>query len=294
MNVLSLFDGMSCGQIALERAGINVDNYFSSEIKKTAIHVTQQNYKKTIQLGDICNIKSNSTPTIDLLIGGSPCQSFSRSGDNTGFDGKSRLFFEYLRLLNSKKPKYFLLENVVMKKEWEDVITKYLGVNPILIDSKLVSAQKRQRLYWTNIPNITIPEDKNITIEQILDPNNYNYHVYDNDFMWIKDGEYRVVNATKKGYLTVKNFDVVNLDFPKSKTRRGRVSSKKSNTLNTSCNQAVFLNGKLIKLNALECKRLQTIHDGYKTNGLSENQIKNLVGDGWTVDVISHIFKKLK
>jgi DNA (cytosine-5)-methyltransferase 3A len=156
MNVLSLFDGLSCGQIALNRVGIKYDKYYSSEIDKHAIKVTQHNYPNTIQLGDVTKIKGSDLPKIDLLFGGSPCQSFSSAGTRTGFDGKSGLFWEYVRVLDEVKPTYFLLENVVMKKEWEKIITDVLGVEPIKINSSLVSAQNRVRLYWTNIPNVRV------------------------------------------------------------------------------------------------------------------------------------------
>ena len=146
MNVLSLFDGMSCGQIALDRLNINVDSYFSSEIKKHAIKVTQENYPNTIQVGDITKLSGDALPKIDLLFGGSPCQSFSVAGDGSGFDGKSRLFWEFVRLLREVEPRYFLLENVVMRKEWQQVITETLGVEPVMINSKLFTAQNRPRL----------------------------------------------------------------------------------------------------------------------------------------------------
>ena len=151
MNVLSVFDGMSCGQIALERAGLKIDKYFASEIDKNAIKVTQDNYPNTIQLGDVTKVTGDGLPSIDLLIGGSPCQSFSNAGLRNGFDGKSKLFYEYVRVLKETKPTYFLLENVKMKKEWQDIISKELGVEPIEICSSLFSAQQRKRLYWTNI-----------------------------------------------------------------------------------------------------------------------------------------------
>ena len=153
MNVLSLFDGMSCGQIALNRAGINYDNYFASEIDKYAIKVTKNNYPDTIHIGNVLDVKSEDLPGIDLLIGGSPCQGFSFAGKQLNFnDPRSKLFFEFVRLLEECKPKYFLLENVKMKKEYQNIITEMLGVEPIEINSNLVSAQNRKRLYWTNIP----------------------------------------------------------------------------------------------------------------------------------------------
>ena len=148
MNVLSLFDGMSCGQIALNRANIPYDNYYASEIDKHAIKVTQHNYPETIQLGDVTEIKSSDLPQIGLLIGGSPCQGFSFAGKQLNFeDPRSKLFFEFVRLLKECKPKFFLLENVKMKKEYQNVISEHLGVEPIEINSALVSAQNRKRLY---------------------------------------------------------------------------------------------------------------------------------------------------
>lgn len=169
MNVLSLFDGISCGQLALERAGIEINKYYASEIDKYAIEITQKNYPNTIQLGDISNIKGKDLPKIDLVIGGSPCQGFSFAGKQLNFiDPRSRLFFEYVRILEEAKPKYFLLENVKMKKEYQDIITKYLGVGPVEINSSLVSAQNRKRLYWTNIPYLLHPQDKGIMLKDIV------------------------------------------------------------------------------------------------------------------------------
>ena len=170
MNVLSLFDGMSCGQIALDQLGIKVDNYFAAEIDKFAIQVAEKNYPNTIHLGDVKQIRGDVLPQIDLLIGGSPCQGFSFAGKQLNFDDpRSALFFEFVRLLDETKPKYFLLENVRMKQEYQDVITEYLGVKPILINSALVSAQNRNRLYWTNIPNITQPEDRGLLLRDVLE-----------------------------------------------------------------------------------------------------------------------------
>ena len=170
MNVLSLFDGMSCGQIALDQIGVKVNNYFAAEVDKYAIKVTQQNFPGTIHLGDVKGIKGADLPEIDLLIGGSPCQGFSFAGKNLNFDDpRSKLFFEYVRLLKELKPKYFLLENVRMKKESMDVISEYLGVEPIAINSNLVSAQNRHRLYWTNIPMDRLPQDKGVVLKDILE-----------------------------------------------------------------------------------------------------------------------------
>lgn len=172
MNVLSLFDGMSCGQIALNRLGIKYDNYYAAEIDKYAIEVTKKNYPNTIHLGDVTKVKATDLEPIDLLMGGSPCQGFSFAGKQLNFDDpRSALFFEFVRLLKECKPKYFLLENVRMKKIYQDVITEHLGVEPIMINSSLLSAQNRLRLYWTNIPNITIPEDRGLVLKDILEYN---------------------------------------------------------------------------------------------------------------------------
>jgi DNA-cytosine methyltransferase len=205
MNVLSLFDGMSCGQQALERAGIPIENYYASEIDKYAITVTMANYPNTIQLGSVIGVDGYKLPKIDLLIGGSPCQSFSFAGKRKGmstkceteiltlehylelkaegyeFEGQSYLFWEYMRLLNEVKPKYFLLENVEMGEKWEKVLSKAIGVNGIHINSALVSAQNRKRIYWTNIGMIPgglfgdlesiiqQPKDKGILLKDILE-----------------------------------------------------------------------------------------------------------------------------
>ena len=175
MNVLSLFDGMSCGQIALNRLGVKHDKYFASEIDKYAIQITKKNYPNTIHIGDVIDIKAAELPKIDLLMGGSPCQGFSFAGSQLAFDDpRSKLFFEFVRLLKELKPKYFLLENVRMKKEYLDIITEQLGVEAILINSSLVSAQNRQRYYWTNIPEISQPKDKGIVLKDILETNTDN------------------------------------------------------------------------------------------------------------------------
>jgi len=171
MNVLSLFDGMSCGQIALQKLGIKVDKYFACEIDKYAMQVTQNNFPNTIQLGDVQFVTKETLGNhkIDLILGGSPCQGFSFAGKNLNFqDPRSALFFEFVRLVKELKPKYFLLENVRMKKESRDIISEYMGCEPIEINSALMSAQNRRRLYWTNIPGVTQPKDKGIVLKDII------------------------------------------------------------------------------------------------------------------------------
>ena len=184
MNVLSLFDGMSCGMIALDRLGIKVDKYYASEIDKYAIQVSQNNYPEIIQIGDVCDIKAEDYQDIDLILAGSPCQGFSFAGKQLAFDDpRSALFFEFIRLLKEIKPKYFLLENVNMKKEFLDVISEQVsscypelpfGIERIKINSALVSAQNRVRWYWTNIPDITQPEQRGIVLRDILETNESN------------------------------------------------------------------------------------------------------------------------
>jgi len=187
LRVLSLFDGMSCGQLALQRLGIEVSTYYASEIDKYAIEVCQANFPETIQVGDVCNLKGKDFKNIDIIFAGSPCQGFSRAGKGLAFDDpRSALFFEFIRLLKEIKPKYFLLENVRMKQEFQDIITEQVSdcypdfeggdlfgsqIKPILINSALLSAQNRERLYWTNIPEVEQPEDKGIVLKDILEEN---------------------------------------------------------------------------------------------------------------------------
>jgi DNA-cytosine methyltransferase len=282
MNVLSLFDGMSCGQIALNRAGIKYDKYFSSEIDEPAIKVTQHNYPKTIQIGDVTQVKSSDLPKIDLLIGGSPCQSFSNAGKGEGFEGKSGLFWEFVRLLNECKPKYFLLENVKMKKEWQKIISKELKVEPILINSNLVSAQNRERLYWTNIPNIEKPINKNIFIEDILDEN------FDEKYWLLKKNSELLRN--KVDLTNSPNLCCIDVYNKKFKTDR------KSPTLTLPHHNSLrfYQNGRLRKLTPNECEKLQTVPINYTDVGISDTHRYSMLGNGWTIDVIAHIFKEIK
>lgn len=255
INVLSLFDGISCGRVALQRANIPVKKYYASEIDKYAIQVTQKNWPDTIQLGDVKNVWARNLPKIDLLIGGSPCQDLSiAKNDREGLKGKrSGLFWHYVRLLRTCKPKWFLLENVAsMPKEAKEIITREMGVEPILINSALVSAQQRKRLYWTNIPNITQPEDKGIVLKDILENSEIKeqvlYNRYNQSTMYEKSSSLgtnpqcstaktgqvvvmRVPEATKKGYTEIMPGDCADLTQMSSKTRRGRSMKEKSNCL---------------------------------------------------------------
>jgi DNA-cytosine methyltransferase len=301
MNVLSLFDGMSCGQIALNRANIQYNNYFASEIDKNAIKVTQHHYPNTVQLGDVTKIEFIASK-IDLLIGGSPCQGFSFAGKQLNFDDpRSKLFFEFVRLIDECKPTYFLLENVVMKKEYEDVITKYLEVEPIKINSSLVSAQNRVRLYWTNIPNVKEPEDRNISLSDILE-----------DDSIINPGAIRGRRLNKATIIGRRlNPDGKRKDYDKDIPITQCLEVRATNTNKSNCLTTVDKDNVLTTMpigrhpNAFkdklpfryytlkEYERLQTIPENY-TSVVSTSQAKKMIGNAWTVDVISHIFSYLK
>ena len=308
ITVLSLFDGISCGRIALERAGIKVNKYYASEIDKNAIQISKNNYEDIIQLGDIKNINEDTIKNIgkiDLVLGGSPCQGFSRAGKGLNFeDSRSKLFFNFVDILNIVK-KYnpnarFLLENVQMKKEWVEVINNYMGVEAININSKLVSAQNRPRLYWTNI-NFEPIQDRNINLIDLLDKEvefDYVYHeglkvdktISENSMNLISniDNEIRIKQSTKKGYIIANSGDGVNLSFPSSKSRRGRVVNKKSSTLDTSCDICAYYNDIIRRFTIGELEKLQTLPVGY-TEGVADRARVKAIGNGWTVDIISHI-----
>jgi DNA (cytosine-5)-methyltransferase 3A len=269
INVLSLFDGMSCGRIALEKAGKSVGNYHASEIDKYAMQISGKNYPDIIQVGDVTAIDGKVYEgSIDLLIGGSPCQSFSVAGDNTGFDGKSALFWEYVRLLKEVKPKYFLLENVVMKKEWEDVITNAMGVKPIKINSGCFTAQSRNRLYWTNIPVDTNLIDSGLFLQDIL----------------TSDYSEATVEDTPRNLRHERKLDQKSLTCTATMYKG---AGNNGMTLVRRKNQE-----KLSVLNVNEVEKLQGVPLDY-TTGVSNTQRYKMLGNGWTVDVIAHIFKSL-
>lgn len=306
MNVLSLFDGISCGQLALERAGVKVDNYFASEIDENAINITMKNHPNTIQLGNVTNWREWDLPTIDLVIGGSPCQGFSRQGTQLNFEHpQSKLFFEFVDVLNHVKPKYFLLENVFMKTEWRKVINDYLGLPFIELNSKLLSAQNRPRLYWTSIP-FDLPTDAGIVLKDILDEVSTKGFIEHEGLLFdpsiseqsrnlveVINGEVRVSQTVKQGYIVAEDGDGINLSFPTSKSRRGRVIKQKSSTLDTACNLCVLHNGTVRRYTIEEMEKLQTLPPGYTEGLLPKNRMK-AIGNGWTVDIIAHIFSSLK
>jgi DNA (cytosine-5)-methyltransferase 3A len=264
MNVLSLFDGMSCGQIALNQLGFKIDNYFASEIDKDAMKIAKKNFPNIQHIGDVTKVKGSELPKIDLLIGGSPCQGFSFAGKQLNFnDPRSALFFEFVRLLKETNPKYFLLENVRMKTEYQDVITEHLNwIEPIAINSSLVSAQNRNRLYWTNIPDVEQPKDKGILLKDILD----------------NDAEEPMLSNIYGGF----------------KETKPRIHYGKSVTIRTATGgghipSITLKTGNYRTISPTECEKLQTVPSGY-TEGVSNTSRYKMLGNGWTVDVIKHIF----
>jgi DNA-cytosine methyltransferase len=371
MNVLSLFDGMSCGQQALERCGINVTNYYASEIDKYAIKVTQHNYPKTIQLGSVVDINVFELPKIDLLIGGSPCQSFSFAGLRKGmstkceqeiltlnhylqlkeegfeFEGQSYLFWEYMRILNDIRKTnpnvYLLLENVEMGEKWELILSRAIGVKGIHINSSLVSAQNRKRIYWTNIGMqpmglfgdlesiIQQPKDKGYLLKDILETevdekyylskkmiegfkiHNQKHQEKGTGFLWNPtDGNKKgaclrafgavaatddaiIVTNNKRLNETLSNNKLVenclidsynqSIHFDKSITISTRINA-------SSCTH-IYKNSRIRRLTPIECERLQTVADNY-TSCVSDTQRYKMLGNGWTIDVICHIFNYLK
>ncbi len=305
LRVLSLFDGMSCGQLALQRLGIEVDTYYASEIDKYAIQVTQANFPETIQVGDITQLNPKDFKDIDLILAGSPCQGFSFAGKQLAFDDpRSALFFEFIRILKEVKPKYFLLENVRMKQQFQDVITEQVSacypdhkgndlfdskIEPILINSASLSAQSRQRLYWTNIPNVKQPEDLGIVLKDILE------------------------DEVEKHYLAgknlIENYQGGNQLNPNYKSQANTIHDKNKKSGAICAGTHGYANGYVEtkpikvgmnienlswrKLTPLEVERLQTVPDNY-TNHVSNTQRYKMLGNSFTVEVIAHILNNMK
>ena len=358
--VLSLFDGISCGQVALERAGIKVQKYYASEIDKYAIQITQKNYPNTIQLGDITKWEEWQIDfsEIDLVIGGSPCQGFSLAGKQLNFDDpRSKLFFEYAEILNRIKvlnPNIkFLLENVKMKQEYQDIISKYLGVEPIELNSALVSAQNRKRFYWFNwqinqiqdkgimlkdviLENKNIDRDKSLCLcagyDEKFQPKRYftkNIHQgimediasyiipYEKTLQILeKEVQQGKIKYYGKDKLNRRVYSIHDLQYTpiesgndptqnkvlgcitpdrveKRQNRQRFNSGEKFYTLTAQDKHGVLVEGYMRKLTPIECERLQTLPENY-TAGVSDNQRYKQCGNGWTVDIITHIMKGLK
>ena len=294
MKVLSLFDGISCGQVAFERAGIPIEIYYASEIDKHAIQITQNNYPNTVQLGDIENWKNWNIEQPDIIMGGSPCQGFSFAGKQLAFDDpRSKLFFTFVGILNYYKPKYFLLENVRMKKDYMDVISEMLGVEPVCINSALVSAQNRVRYYWCKW-SVTQPEDKGVYLKDIIEQG-----VVDQNKSYCIDANYWK-GGNLKSYFEKHRRQLVFAGLASDikgfeNRRRIYCISGKSPTLlahSGGCSEPKIAVSEINyrKLTPIECERLQTLPDNY-TAGVSNTQRYKALGNGRTVDVIAHIFK---
>lgn len=297
MNVLSLFDGISCGQLALKAAGISVSKYFASEIDKNAIKVTQHHFPNTVQLGDVTKVQGANLPKIDLLIGGSPCTGFSCSGKQLNFnDPQSKLFWEYVRLLKECSPRYFLLENVRMKKEYQDIISQHLGVSPVLVNSTTVGVQSRNRLYWTNIPYSPKTQDSPYVVKDILDQV-YNNGVdptkeeieenlkrilknskYLNTFVWTYDYAGRVIVNRPDSYKIQRICPISFLNH-------------KSGIIGCTDVPHIWDGREIRKVSPKEAERLQTLPDGYTEILKKPSPRYKAIGNGWTVSVIADIFK---
>lgn len=292
MNVLSLFDGMSCGRIALERAGVKVNNYFASEIDKDAIFIAKKNYQDIKHIGDVTQVKVEDLPKIDLLIGGSPCQSFSNAGDGTGFDGKSGLFWEYVRIFKELKninPQLkFLFENVKMRKDWQSIISEALNVQPIEINSKYFVPQNRPRLYWTNINVDEIPKKIPYYLKDILEKEvAYEYYLTDKqksklyfNYKWSVNDIIRH-KAGKHQQDNIYRHDGIMCCLSASTHGAARHLTK-----------TYLPNGLIRRLTETEVEKLQGLPINY-TDGVSSSKRYEMIGNGWTVDVIAHIFKNI-
>lgn len=284
MYILSLFDGISCGFQAFKQAGLKVDYYFASEIDSYAIKIAKKNHPEIFHLGNIKNWKNWGLPKIDMIIGGSPCQGFSFAGKQLNFkDSRSSLFFEFLNCITHFKPKNFLLENVKMQKKSQNIISNLLNVEPVEINSSLVSAQNRRRLYWCN-QEIKQPKDKKVLLKDVVD-----------------SGEGKGVdNRAQRTMVFKKNYCQWDLSGKgnNSQDQRAFYLNGKHGTLPSdggSSKVKVLLskeNRQYRKLTPTECERLQTLPDNY-TEGVSNAQRYKMIGNGWTIAVIEHILKEM-
>ena len=294
MNILSLFDGISCARIALDNLGFKVDSYYASEIDKYAVSVSKNNYLDIIHLGDIKDIKAKNLPKIDLLIGGSPCQDLSNAQKGLGLEGsKSSLFYEYMRLLDEVKPNFFLLENV--KNKWGSIMSDYVGVDYLEVNSSIFSAQSRPRYYWTNLDYGNFPNKlSNLTLKDVVEKN------VDEKYSLNKDGLNKFIHNTKLNDKITKDGINKVFDLPKGihkdNERQRRVYSLKSKSptiLARADTTKIFINNNVRKLTPLECERLQGIPDNY-TSLASDTQRYKMIGNAFTVSVIEHFLKGLE
>jgi len=295
MKVLSLFDGISCARVALERAGIPVEIYEASEVDESAIAISKKNYPDIEQLGDVKNIIGNGdcfsgkniciNHEVDILIGGSPCQDLSIAKMNrssAGLSGeKSSLFWEFARLKKQLRPKYFILENVAsMPRVAREEISKELGVEPIMINASLVSGQNRKRLFWTNIPNVTQPEDRHIFLKDVLENGT---------------GDLKVESVAKRNKNRSKHQHIgLNYgDFPKEYHLEPQKDGK-SFCVKSATQEFMVRYGDTVRnLTPIECERLQGLPDNY-TEGISKTQRHKVLGNAFNVDVVAHILSFIK
>lgn len=308
MKVISLFDGISAGYLALERAGIPIERYVAYEIDPYAIKVAQENHPDIEEKGSVIGADFSQYRGFDILIGGSPCQNLSFAGDRTGLKGEqSRLFWEYVRALNEIRPRYFLFENTPMSKENRDIITEALGCEPVLIDSALVSAQSRKRLYWTNIPVREI-EDRGIYLEDIVEK----------DALVDRDKAHAIIGSIgrtthreyfrkNQGQLVWRAVEFSNI-YGGWGEKKPRVHVDKSVTIRTAGGgghiPSLLVDGVEFsledikrctrKVTPLECERLMTFPDGYTDKGISATQRYKMLGNSWVVDVIAEILKGIE
>ena len=285
-NVLSLFDGISCGQLALRRAGIEVENYYASEIDKKAIEVTKRNFPNTIHLGDVTEIKAEDLPKIDLIIGGSPCQGISLAGLVKGLsDERSSLFYRFVGLIEECKPKYWFLENVVGGSQTTLVMSQALGSYPTFVDSKLVSPQIRKRLYWSNF-ELATPNPKKNHILDILEDKMIEEVEHSRLYPAAIRG--RKIDGKNQQVLEVRGIDV---------NKTNCITSVCKDSVMTNLKPGRYLNGlrqPYRKFTKKEYCRLQTLPDDYFDPLTSINQVRKMCGNAWTVDVIAHFFKNIK
>jgi DNA (cytosine-5)-methyltransferase 3A len=277
--------------VALERANVKVGTYYASEIDRHAIAVSQANYPDIIRLGDVKTIKGSDLPAIDMLLAGSPCQGFSKNGTGQGFDHReSCLFWEFIRILREVKPRYWLLENVRMKKEWSDVISKELGCEPILLNSSLVSAAVRERLYWTNIPYSGSPEDKELVIRDILElPITSNEGVRQQQIMVVGKSMAETYNGQANRIYGV-NGKMATLG---KKAQKIKIGEGDKGWLVPHYSKPVVNRDDWRLLTPVECERMQTLPDNY-TSAISNKQRYMALGNGWTVDIIVHLLQGMK
>ena len=330
MRVLSLFDGIACGYEALLRAGIVPETYVAYEIDKNAIAIAKKNHPDIEEMGSVVDADFTQYKGFDLVIGGSPCQGFSIAGKQLNFDDpRSKLYFEFERAVREVNPKYFFLENVAMRKDFEAIITERLGVEPIMINSNLVSAQNRKRLYWTNIENIKQPENKGIMLADIVHENEPGFsgdlepykvpfdktlQILDKEIQKGKIGYFRKDSQANRVYsihgkaVTLCGeagggaakmgqylFGCITPDRVNKRQNGQRFNDgEKFYTLTAQDKHGVLIDGYIRKLTPVECERLQTLPDNYTLcDGVSENARYKALGNCWTVDVVSHCFKAI-